>query len=88
LGELRLVNTELDAGTKLDATEVASAELIGSMDLGSAELAYNMGLFGDSTRGAQRRHGACRRRTEGGWGMAVTRVGRWLREFEMGSASL
>jgi hypothetical protein len=29
LGESKLVDAELDASTKLDATEVASAELIG-----------------------------------------------------------
>ena len=38
-GELRLVDAELDAGTKLDAMEVASAELIGGADLGSARRA-------------------------------------------------
>ena len=30
-----MIDAELDAGAKLDATEVASAELIGGMDLGS-----------------------------------------------------
>ena len=39
---------ELDVGTKLDATEVASAELIGGTDLGDAE------LVGGSVRRAQR----------------------------------
>jgi hypothetical protein len=33
LGKSRLVDAELDANTKLDATEVASAYLIGSAEL-------------------------------------------------------
>jgi hypothetical protein len=40
LGESRLVDTVLDAGMKLDSTKVASAELIGGVDLsGSAHRA-------------------------------------------------
>jgi hypothetical protein len=42
LGESRFVDTVLDTATKLDATQVASAELIGGADLG------------DSARRAQR----------------------------------
>jgi hypothetical protein len=50
LGESRLVDVVLDTGTKLDAIEVASVELIGG-----AELACNTRLAGDSARKAQRR---------------------------------
>jgi hypothetical protein len=45
---LRLVDSELDAGTKLDATKVASAELVSSSDLDGAELARNTRLAGGS----------------------------------------
>jgi hypothetical protein len=48
LNELRLVDAELDAGTKLDATKVASAELVSSSDLDGAELARNTRLAGGS----------------------------------------
>jgi hypothetical protein len=50
LSKSRLVDTVLDADTKLDATEVASVELIGG-----AKLACNMRLTSDSARRAQRR---------------------------------
>jgi hypothetical protein len=86
LGESRFIDVELDTGTKLDAMEVASAELIFDVDLGGTELA------GGSARRAQRRgvdvgdaelgsntgfssgstREVCRRRAESGWGMAVT----------------
>jgi hypothetical protein len=49
LGESRLDGVELDVGMKLNATEVASAELIGDTDLGVVE------LTGGSVRRAQRR---------------------------------
>jgi hypothetical protein len=54
LGESRLVDAELDAGTKLDATEVAGTELIGDVDLGGVELAaarraQQRGVHVDST---------------------------------------
>ena len=54
MGESRLVNAELDAGMKLDATEVSSVELIDGTDLDGAELASNMQLTGGSARRAQR----------------------------------
>jgi hypothetical protein len=41
LGRIELVDVELDAGTKLDATEVASVELISGTDLGGAKLVGN-----------------------------------------------
>ena len=41
MGESRLVNAELDAGTKLDATEVANVELIDGVGLGGVELVSN-----------------------------------------------
>jgi hypothetical protein len=37
LSESRFIDAELDTGTKFDAMEVASAELIGDADLGGAE---------------------------------------------------
>jgi hypothetical protein len=40
---------------KLDATEVASAELIGCMDLSGTELISNTWIAGSNTRRAQRR---------------------------------
>jgi hypothetical protein len=49
LGKTRLIDTELDIGTKLDATEVVSAELIDG-----AELTGNTWLTGGSTRRTQR----------------------------------
>jgi uncharacterized protein YjbI with pentapeptide repeats len=49
LDESRFIDAELDTGTKLDAMEVASAELIGDADFGGAE------LTGGSARRAQRR---------------------------------
>jgi hypothetical protein len=81
LSESRFIDAELDTGTKFDAMEVASAELIGDADLGGAEPA------GGSVRRAQRRgvdvgddtgfssgstRGVCQWRAESGWGMAVT----------------
>jgi hypothetical protein len=41
LGRIELVDVELDTGTKLDATEVASVKLISDVDLGGAKLAGN-----------------------------------------------
>jgi hypothetical protein len=52
LGESRLVDMELDASTKLDATEVASAELISGMDLRGEELTGNTRLVGGSAHKA------------------------------------
>jgi hypothetical protein len=55
LGESRLVDVELDADTKLDATEVTSAELISGVDLRGEELAGNTLLAGGSARKTQQR---------------------------------
>jgi hypothetical protein len=59
---LRLVDAELDAGTKLDATKVTSAELIGSSDLDYAELTRNTRLAGSSRVQSIATTRACRRR--------------------------
>ena len=51
-----MIDAELDAGTKLDATEVTGVEFIGATDLGGVELVRQHGAWrraeGDAARAA------------------------------------